>query len=61
MQTSSPSAELGIFCRGVEWICILFFSCTESLGNPLQMGKYLDHCDAETKIYSGQVYKNEWP
>jgi len=36
-----------------------FFSCTEPLESPVQVGKCLGDCEAEIEIYSGQVYRNE--
>lgn len=56
----TPSlSDLDFFCKGVEWIYILFFHCTEPLGNALQVSKYLGEYEAEMEIYSGQVYRNE--
>lgn len=57
----APSSLADLFCKGVIWICILFFNCTKALKYLVQISKYLGDCEAKIEIYSGQVYRNEWP
>lgn len=58
--TISPFRAWFLF-KGAEWTCVLFFSSREPLRNQLQVSKYFGDCEADTEIYSGQVYRTVWP